>query len=71
MDHVSEAVKPELLEMLSIDPQDFAARTKPCESTYTFQSVAIGLPDNVVYCQLRGEHKRHKAIYHGYPYEWE
>jgi hypothetical protein len=50
---------------------DFERKLRGCESTYSFPSVALGCPDNVVHCQMRGEHQRHKAIYHGFPYEWD
>ena len=71
MDHVSDAVKPELLEMLGIDPQDFANWTSACKGEYRFPDPALGMPENVIHCQMRGQHERHKAMFHGFPYEWE
>lgn len=58
----------ELLKSLGIDPVKFAEYARGCDSVHAFQT-ATG--ERKVACQLRGEHKKHKAIYHGFPMEWE
>jgi hypothetical protein len=59
------------LQAWGIDPDDFERKTEACEAVFTFVSVALGCPDNVVRCQMRGEHTLHKAIYYGIPYNWD
>jgi hypothetical protein len=59
----------ENLIALGIDPVRFKNYAEGCPSVFSFPSVAAGVTCDVR-CQMRGEHTRHKAIFHGFPYEW-
>jgi hypothetical protein len=60
-----------MLLAIGVKPDEFEKWAKPCPSTYSFASAVLGVPPNVIHCEIKGEHKRHAAIYHGLSYEWE
>lgn len=65
---MSELPDKTLLDSLGIDSQEFYDYAKPCDSEHKFQTA---VSECTVKCQLHGKHIRHKAIFHGYPMEWD